>query len=122
MSVSNDLSQDNASTLIVVNRDGMGSAEEILRRKLLRIYLTMLLENELIPGAICFYADGVQMVVQDSPVLDLLGRLEAKGVHLIICSTCLNHLGLIDKVAVGVVGGMSDILVAQWKADKVITL
>jgi len=122
MSHPTELSLQSTSTLILVNGDGMGSAEEALRRKLLRVYLTMLLENVLLPGAICFYADGVKMVVQDSPVLDLLQGLEAKGVHLIICATCLRYFGLTDKVAVGVVGGMHDILLAQWKASKVITL
>ena len=42
--------------------------------------------------------------------------------HLIICGTCLNHYNLADKVQVGVVGGMTDIIEAQWRADKVITL
>ena len=62
------------------------------------------------------------MVVEGSPVLDLLRALEAKGVRLIICSTCLQYYGLTEKVAVGIVGGMSDILLAQWMASKVITL
>lgn len=110
------------SILILVNRDGMGSAEEGLRHKLLRVYLAMLVENDMTPGAICFYADGVKMVVDGSPVLDLLKALEAKGVHLIVCSTCLNYLGLREKVTVGIVGGMHDILMAQWQAEKVITL
>jgi sulfur relay (sulfurtransferase) complex TusBCD TusD component (DsrE family) len=122
MSLSSELSQNSASTLVLINRDGMGSAEEELRHKLLRIYLTMLLENGLLPGAICFYEDGVRMVVEDSPVLELLRSLEAKGVQLVVCGTCLQHLGLTDKVAVGVVGGMHDILLAQWMAAKVITL
>jgi hypothetical protein len=43
-------------------------------------------------------------------------------VHLVICSTCLNYYSLADHVQVGVVGGMTDILEAQWRADKVITL
>ena len=62
------------------------------------------------------------MAVEGSPVLDLLRTLEAKGVRLILCSTCLQYFGLTDKVAVGIVGGMGDILLAQWMASKVITL
>ena len=108
--------------MVLVNRDGMGSAEEPLRHKLFRVFLTMLKENELYPGAICFYAEGIKMVVEGSPVLDLLHELEAKGVRLIICSTCLQYYGLADKVAVGIVGGMNDIVLAQWMANKVITL
>ena len=117
-----ELKASSSSTVILVNRDGMGSSEEALRHKLLRIYLTMLQENELFPGAICFYADGVKMVVEGSPVLDLLRALEAKGVRLIICLTCLQYFGLAEKVAVGIVGGMNDIVLAQWMASKVITI
>ena len=82
----------------------------------------MLQENEFYPGAICFYSEGVKMVVEGSPVLDLLRALETKGVRLIICITCLQYYGLSDKVAVGIVGGMNDIVLAQWMAGKVVAL
>jgi hypothetical protein len=110
------------STVIVVNNDGMGSADEPLRHKLIELYLKILIENELYPGAICFYAAGVNLVIEGSPVLDLLRILESKGVHLIICITCLQYFNVKEKVAVGVQGGMNDILLAQWMASKVITL
>ena len=117
-----ELKANSKSTVILINKDGMGQAEEALRHRLLSVYLTMLRENGLYPGAICFYADGVKMVVEGSPVIDLLRTLEEYGVRIIICSTCLQYYGLIDKVRVGIVGGMSDILLAQWMASKVITL
>ena len=117
-----ELKANSASTVILINNDGMGTAEEALRHKLLRVYLTMLQENGLYPGAICFYAAGVKMVVEGSPVIELLQSLEENGVRLIICSTCLQFYGLIEKVRVGIVGGMSDIILAQWMASKVITL
>jgi hypothetical protein len=117
-----ELKANSSSTVVLINNDGIGSAEEPLRHKLLRVYLTMLQENGFYPGAICFYAGGVKMVVHGSPVLDLLHALEGKGVRLIICSTCLQYFGLNDKVAVGIVGGMNDIVLAQWMAGKVITL
>jgi hypothetical protein len=117
-----ELKSKNSSTVVLVNNDGMGSAEEPLRHKLIRVYLTMLQENGLYPGAICFYAGGVKLVVEGSPVLDLLDALEKKGVRLIICSTCLQYYGLSGKVAVGIVGGMNDIVLAQWMAGKVITI
>jgi hypothetical protein len=43
-------------------------------------------------------------------------------VRLIVCSTCLDYFNLTDKVQVGIVGGMTDIIEAQAKAEKVITL
>lgn len=122
MSESADLKAASSSTVILVNNDGMGSADEILRHRLLKVYLTMLQENGLYPGAICFYASGVKMVVEGSPVLSLLHSLEEKGVRIIICITCLDYYDLREKVAVGIVGGMNDIVLAQWMASKVITL
>ena len=110
------------SVLLQVIHDGMGAADAELRHTLLRKYLFLLQENNSLPGAICFYTSGVKMVVEGSPVLDILQSLEAHGVRLIICKTCLDYFGLLDKVRVGVVGGMGDIIAAQHLADKVITL
>jgi len=112
----------NRSVLIQVVHDGMGMAEQPLQHTLLRKYLLLLQENNTLPGAICFYASGVKMVVEGSPVLDLLHSLETRGVHLIICNSCLDYFGLLEKVRVGTVGGMADIIAAQWLADKVISL
>ena len=114
--------QDNKSVLIQVIHDGMGSADQALQHTLLRKYLLLLQENNTLPGAICFYTSGVRMVVEGSPVLDVLQSFEARGVRLIVCKTCLDHYGLLEKVRVGIVGGMGDIIAAQWLADKVISL
>ncbi len=100
----------------------MGSADQALQHKLLDTYLRLLMENGSLPAAICFYTDGVKLVVEGSPFLERLAQLGQLGVRLIICSTCLNHFGLVDKVRVGIVGGMPDILEAQARAAKVITL
>ena len=110
------------NTVILVNSDGMGNAEKELRHKLIRTYLTLLVEGAELPNAICFYTEGVRLTTTGSPVLDLLKTIEAKGTRLILCSTCLNTLGLLDQVQVGIVGGMSDILEAQIRAEKVVTL
>lgn len=108
--------------VLLITREGMGSAEAALQLKLLDTYLRLLVENGSLPAAICFYTDGVKLVVEGSPLLERLSEIEKKGVRLIICSTCLNYFGLTEKVQVGFVGGMPDILEAQARAGKVITL
>ncbi len=108
--------------VILVTNDGMGKAPTELQHKLMDIYLGLLVEHDMLPAAICFYTEGVRLVCEGSPVLDQLRALEAKGVRLLICSTCLNYFGLADQVRVGIVGGMTDILDTQWRAEKVITL
>jgi intracellular sulfur oxidation DsrE/DsrF family protein len=108
--------------VVLVSRAGMGHAEPELQIRLMTSYLSFLLGLEPLPRAICFYADGVKLAVEGSPVLDALRELEEKGVHIILCSTCLSYFDLRDQVRVGIVGGMHDIIEAQWRADKVITL
>lgn len=109
-------------TIILVTRNGMGHADEALQLKLISTYFSLLIQSEEIPAAICFYTEGVKLVTTGSPVLDQLRTLEAKGVRLVLCSTCLNYLNLADQVEVGIVGGMTDIIEAQLRAEKVITL
>ena len=110
------------SVALMISRNGMGEAEPALQQKVLTTYLTLLLENGTLPGAIGFMTEGVHLVADGSPVLDLLQQFEERGVHLIVCKTCLEHFGLVDRLRVGIIGGMGDIIAAQWKADKVITL
>lgn len=109
-------------TVIQITNNGMGKADEALQQKLATKYLELIQLNGSLPGAICFYTDGVKLVVEGSPTLDQLKVLEKKGVRLIVCSTCLEYFGLSDKVQVGIVGGMTDIIEAQIKAKKVISI
>ena len=55
-------------------------------------------------------------------MLETLQSLEREGVRQVLCSTCLNFFGLVEQVQVGIVGGMTDIIEAQWRAGKVITI
>lgn len=109
-------------TVILVTNKGMGKGPEDLQLTLIGKYLQLLDQNGELPTAICFYTEGVKLVTDGSPVLEQLRALEKKGVRLVVCSTCLNYFGLADKIAIGVVGGMNDILEAQLKAEKIITL
>ena len=90
--------------------------------KLIRKYFSLLLESGMLPSVVCFYTDGVKLVVEGSPVLEELHLLEQQGVRLVVCNTCLEFYGLQNQVKAGIVGGMADIIETQWTAEKVITL
>ena len=112
----------NNTTVIVINQDGMGQADPELTHKLVKTFLNMLDLDDRLPRAVCFYAEGVKLAVAGSPVLEELESLAGKGVELIVCTTCLNHFGMLDELAVGTAGGMKEIVDAQDTAAKVITL
>ncbi len=108
--------------VLLVTHYGMGSADEKLQLLLIGKYFELLLQGGSLPSAVCFYTDGVRLVCEGSPVLEQLHKLELLNVRLISCSTCLNSFGLLQKVQVGIVGGMGDILEAQIQAEKVISI
>ncbi len=110
------------NVVVVINNNGMGVAEKTLARKLVRTYLGVLDAGDMLPRAVCLYAEGVKLTVKGSPVLEELEALAAKGVEVLVCTTCLNHLGLMKDLAVGKACGMKEIVDAQWGAAKVITL
>jgi sulfur relay (sulfurtransferase) complex TusBCD TusD component (DsrE family) len=111
-----------SDTVLLFTRYGLGHAPEDLQKALVIKYLSLTLDSESYPAKILFYTDGVRLACQGSPVLEQLHALKAQGVELVLCQTCLNYFGLVDQVAVGVVGGMGDILEALEKASKVISL
>lgn len=112
----------NNRTVLLFTRYGLGDAPDELKQRLSVIFLGLLNESGALPAKILFYTDGVKLACADSPVLEQLRTLEARGVELILCQTCLNYYNLADQVAVGIVGGMPDIIEAMQQADKVISL
>ena len=112
-----------SAIVIIFKSNGMGeTSEQPLRDKLTKTFLTLTNQNPNLPRAICFYTEGIKLACEGSPVLDELHGLEAAGVRIILCQTCLDYFGLKDKVKVGIVGGMGDIMTAMWEADTVITV
>ena len=112
-----------SKTVIVFNTYGMGRTENAeLKIKLAKKFLALIADANPLPAQICFYTDGVKLCVNGSPVLDELRALTNKGVELVLCSTCLDTFGLRSQVAIGVVGGMGDIITAMTNADNTITL
>ncbi len=109
-------------TVLLFTRYGMGHGPEDLQKTLAVKFLTLTLESGKLPAKILFYTDGVRLACPDSPVIELLHKLEAQKVELVLCKTCLDAFGLTGQVQAGIVGGMGDILEAMQKAGKVISL
>ena len=110
------------NTVLVFTANGMGNAPQELQHLLTNRFLGLLLDGDVLPAQILLYTDGVKLACKGSPVLEHLQEMAAHGVELILCSTCLDYFGLTDQVAVGIVGGMTDIIEAMQKAEKVINL
>ncbi|MCC6147101.1 MAG: DsrE family protein [Anaerolineaceae bacterium] len=109
-------------TVILFTRNGLGHAPAELQQGLVAKFLSLTLESGELPGKILFYTEGVKLVCEGSAVIPQLEEMEKRGVELVICQTCLVFFGLADKVHVGVVGGMGDILTTLQKAARVLSV
>ena len=117
-----DISAINSKVTIVINSNGMGSAPRELTHTLIKNYVSLLNDEERIPAYICLYADGVHLACEGSHIVEELKALERSGTKIIICKTCLVFNNLLEKVAVGSVGTMVDIMDIQHNSTKVIML
>ncbi len=112
----------NKKTAILINRDGMGVGDKELTNKLITNYLSLILSEERKPAYICLYADGVKLAIKDSVCIEQLKELESSGVIIMICKTCINHYKIEDKIEIGTVGTMLDIIDIQHNCTKLITI
>jgi sulfur relay (sulfurtransferase) complex TusBCD TusD component (DsrE family) len=110
------------NTVLLFTRNGLGDAPADLQQALAAKFLSLTLQSGQLPAKILFYTEGVRLACAGSPVIEPLRALEAIGVELVLCQTCLNYFELTEQVQVGVVGGMGDIIEALAKAGKVISL
>ncbi len=108
------------NTVVVVAADHMGEGEGELGKNLLKAFLYALSQLEKLPEKILFYNGGVTWTTEGSDSLEDLKTMEEQGVEILSCGTCLNFYGLTDKLKVGSVTNMYDIVESMAKADKVI--
>ena len=107
-------------TVVAIGSASMGQGSDELGAILMKGFLYALTQQERLPDTILFYNGGATIPVEGSVSLEDLRTLEAMGVEILTCGTCLNYHGLTDKLAVGSVTNMYDIVEKLTKAGKVI--
>ena len=100
--------------------DVMGRGDEALGRVLLKGFIYALAQTEELPESILFYNRGAFLTTEGSDSLADLQELEARGVKIFTCGTCLNHYGLTEKLLVGSVTNMYTIVEQMMSAGRVI--
>ena len=108
--------------MVMVCTDRMGYGDDELGLKLMINFLKTLSEMGSDLWRLVFVNNGVKLTVIDSEVLDVLRALEAEGVHIMVCGTCLTHFDLLEQKQVGETTNMLDIVTAMQLADKVINI
>jgi selenium metabolism protein YedF len=108
------------NTVVVIGTSCLGSGDDTLGATLMKGFLYALSQQERLPRTILFYNGGAKITTEGSVSIEDLKNMEAQGVEIRTCGTCLNYYGLTDKLAVGSVTNMYDIVETMTSAGKVI--
>jgi selenium metabolism protein YedF len=108
--------------LVVLPSNVLGSGDDTLGSRLMQAFLATLPEMGEALWRIILLNSGVRLCLENSPALEALRALEARKVGVFACGTCLEYYNLRDKVAVGQVTNMLDIVTAMHLADKVLRI
>ena len=114
------ISDQRSSLVVAVDTDAMGRGSEELGRTLMKGFLFAVGQLPELPKTILFYNGGARLTTEGSDSLEDLKKMEAQGVEILTCGTCLNFYGLTDKLAVGSVTNMYTIVEKLAGAGKVI--
>ena len=105
---------------VAITSDTLGAGSDELGHILMKSFLYALGQQDELPDAIIFYNGGAHITCQESPALEDLKSMEAQGVEITTCGTCLDHYGLRDQLKVGSVSNMYAIVERLTGADLVI--
>lgn len=108
------------NTVVVVASDRMGEGNDELGKVLIKGFIFAVTQLDTLPKAMLFYNGGATLTTEGSDSLEDLKSLEAQGVEILTCGTCLDYYGLKDKLAVGSVTNMYSIVETMANAEKIL--
>lgn len=99
-------SSEASSYAVVIKSETMGSGSDELGLMLMRAFINSLKEADRQPSAVILYNGGVHLAAKGRDTAQSLMELEANGVGVVCCGTCVEYFGLKDELAVGAIGNM----------------
>jgi selenium metabolism protein YedF len=114
-----DEEKENKKILMIIGTDTMGK-EENLGRILMKGFLETIKVSKETPHTIFFLNAGVKLTTENEETVPILKELEALGVEIFSCGTCLKYYNLEGQLKVGYRGSTNLIVEGIRDFDKVV--
>ena len=114
------LDQEEEGLVVVLSANVMGTGDEKLGTALMKAFVFALTKQDVLPEAILCYNTGAYLTCEGADTLEDLKALEAEGVKILTCGTCLDFYGVKEKLAVGSVTNMYEIVETMEKSKKIV--
>lgn len=112
--------QKKKNIVVVISTETMGSGNDELGKTLMKGFVYAISQQEELPTTILFYNGGAKITCEGSVSIEDLKSMEAQGVEILTCGTCLNFYGLTEKLQVGGVTNMYVIAEKMTGADLIV--
>ena len=106
--------------LVVLSGCTMGSGDEKLGKALMKAFVFALTKQDVLPETILCYNTGAYLTTDGADTLEDLKLLESEGVTILTCGTCLDFYGLKEKLAVGGITNMYEIVQRMESAQTIV--
>lgn len=107
---------------VFVTGKTLGRNDAELGEVLIKAFLGTLSKLTLKPAVIAFMNEGVKLALPESSACEHIKDLEKLGTKVLVCGTCTTHFNITDKVAVGTISNMFEIMEMLTSADKILTI
>jgi len=106
--------------VVALSSNRMGGGDEKLGRTLMKAFIFALTKQDILPETVICYNSGAYLTCEGSESLEDFKELEAEGVRILTCGTCLDYYGIKEKLAVGTVSNMYEIVETMEQAGSVV--
>ena len=106
--------------VVVLSANVMGTGDEKLGKALMKAFVFAVTKQDVLPETIVCYNTGAYLTCEGADTLEDLKSLEAEGVNILTCGTCLDFYGIKETLAVGSVTNMYEIVETMEKAKTVV--
>jgi selenium metabolism protein YedF len=110
---------DKKQLLLIISTDALGKDEE-LGKKLVKGFFDTMKVTKQLPHTIFFLNAGVKLTTVNDETVGVLKEIEAMGVEMYSCGTCLKHYDLESMLKVGHRGTTNHIVEGMQDFDKVV--
>lgn len=114
--------QGKARLAVLIAGKTLGREDKELGEVLIKGFLGTLSKLETPPAVLALMNEGVKLALSDASTCDHLKDLERTGTKILVCGTCTTHFGITERVGVGTISNMFEILEAVTGADKVLSV
>ncbi len=116
------IKKDTKGKVIFIKSEYLGISDVQLGELLMKGFIYALTKIDNTPEKLIFMNGGVKLCIEGALTLENMKELDKMGVEILVCGTCLDFFKLTDKLAVGSISNMYDIVDALTEDKHVITI